>query len=244
MNHHVVVVEDDRSVREMLVEVLRSEGLRVDAFGNGEDVIVEPSVADCDLLILDVGLPGVGGFDVCRHIRRRGRTAPILMLTARAEIEDRVNGLDAGADDYLVKPFALDELLARVRALLRRRDYLRADDGGTGNLQVGDVVLDVPTRTVTADGTPIALTRLEFDLLRLLMARAPSVVDRATIHDEIWQADPEHLSNALEVCVSQIRRKLESPGRPRLLHTVRGIGYVMRAEADAPTSTRAPSIAG
>ena len=230
MNAHVVVVEDDRSVREMLAEVLRSEGLDVTTFGNGEEAIVGATATECDLIVLDVGLPGVGGFDVCRHLRRRGRTEPILILTARAEVADRVAGLDAGADDYLVKPFALDELLARVRALLRRRVLLRPDAEAPETLQVGDLTLDTATREARRGDEHVDLTRLEFELLLLLMRRAPAVVDRHTIHAEVWGADPDHLSNALEVCMSQLRRKLERDGRSRLVHTVRGIGYVARAD--------------
>ncbi|MEL6892079.1 MAG: response regulator transcription factor [Actinomycetota bacterium] len=228
---HIVVVEDDRSVREMLGEVLRTDDHRVDVHGNGEQAIVDPALIDCDLLVLDLGLPGVTGLDVCRHVRRRGRSGPILMLTARAEVSDRVAGLDAGADDYLVKPFALEELRARVRALLRRAEFDDTTGGGTNSTaSLGGLTIDLATREVRRDGDSISLTRLEFDLLHLLVERAPAVVDRATIHAEIWNADSDHLSNALEVCISQLRRKLEAGDRPRLIHTVRGIGYVARSE--------------
>ncbi len=223
----VVVVEDDRSVREMLCTVLADEGHHVAAHSDGETAIVDTATDRCDLLIVDLGLPGIGGLDLCRHVRRRGRTDPILILTARSDVTDRVDGLDAGADDYLVKPFALDELLARVRALIRRRDF-RANPE---SLVLGDLSIDRDTRTARRGDEPLDLTRLEFDLLLLLVVRSPAVLRRDEIHEQIWGYDQQHMSNSLEVFVSQLRRKTELTGRPRLIHTVRGVGYTARADA-------------
>ncbi len=228
-NAHVVVVEDDRSVREMLCAVLADEGHLVDVHANGEAAIADPATAACDLLILDLGLPGIGGLDVCRHVRRHGRTDPVLILTARSEVGDRVDGLDAGADDYLVKPFALDELLARVRALMRRRGYSAGHEHPV--LTLDDLTVDTDARQARRDGVLLDLTRLEFDLLRLLVAHAPAVLHREAIHEQIWGYDQEHMSNSLEVFVSQLRRKTEVGGRPRIIQTVRGVGYAARSPA-------------
>ncbi len=229
---HIVVVEDDQSVREMLAAVLTSAGHAVDAHGDGEQAVVADDALGADLVILDVGLPGMSGLEVCRRLRRHGRTAPVLMLTARHEVRDRVDGLDAGADDYLVKPFALDELLARVRALLRRSAPL--DGPGPGPLELDDLVIDPVTREATRAGHPLDLTRLEFDLLQLLVARSPAVLTRELLHEEIWGYDEDLMSNSLEVFVSQLRRKTELHGGARLVHTVRGVGYTARALATAP----------
>ncbi|MEO1058641.1 MAG: response regulator transcription factor [Actinomycetota bacterium] len=225
---HIVVVEDDQSVREMLAAVLTSAGHVVDAHGDGEHAVAADASLVADLVILDVGLPGMDGLEVCRRLRRHGRTSPVLMLTARHEIRDRVDGLDAGADDYLVKPFALDELLARVRALLRRGAPL---DNAPGPLQLDDLVIDPVTREAARAGHALDLTRLEFDLLRLLVARSPAVLTRECLHEEIWGYDEDLMSNSLEVFVSQLRRKTEVHGGARLVHTVRGVGYTARALA-------------
>ena len=223
----VVVVEDDQSVREMLAAVLRAEGYAVRAFEDAETAIVG-DIEPTSVLVLDVGLPRADGFELCGLLRARGHDGGILMLTARHEVADRVVGLDAGADDYLVKPFALDELLARVRALARRSSIARANPQMTDHLQVGELTIDVPTRRVDVGGTAIELTKIEFDLLVLLVSNAPVVLDREVIHDRIWGYAEELASNTLEVFVSQLRRKLEANGYPRILHTVRGVGYVAR----------------
>ena len=178
-----------------------------------------------DLSILDLGLPGLDGLELCERLRRHGYHGPILMLTARHEVTDRVRGLDAGADDYLVKPFALDELLARVRAMLRRR--VRSGVAST-NLLLGDVELDVDTREVRRGGDLLDLTKLEFDLLRVLMEASPIVMTRASLHEQVWGFEEDHMSNSLEVFVSQLRKKMEADGGQRLIHTVRGVGYVAR----------------
>ena len=227
MATHVVVVEDDQSVREMLAAVLRSEGYEVDAFEDAESMTASDAVDTHALVVLDVGLPGADGLELCARLRAGGHAGGILMLTARHEVADRVLGLDAGANDYLVKPFALDELLARIRALVRNSS---SGGGSTADaeLTLGGLVVDVPSRVVTVGGESVELTRMEFDLLVLLVANSPVVLRREVIHDRIWGYDAEHGSNTLEVLVSQLRRKLEVNGSERLLHTVRGVGYVAR----------------
>ena len=221
-----MVVEDDQSVREMLGAVLTSEGHRVEAHEVGEVAVASDESLDADLVILDVGLPGMDGLDVCRRLRRHGRTAPILMLTARHDVRDRVDGLDAGADDYLVKPFALEELLARVRALLRRGAGVPETKPEVAT--VDDLVVDPITRGAVRAGERLELTRREFDLLHLLVSRSPAVLSREVIHEHIWGYGEDLMSNSLEVFVSQLRRKTERSGRPRLVHTVRGVGYAVR----------------
>ncbi len=230
----VVVIEDDQSLREMLSSILSANGYHVVSFADGESAIRDHQSIDAGLAIIDVGLPGMDGMDVCRRLRLRGRTAPVMMLTARHDVHDRVLGLDAGADDYLVKPFALDELLARVRALLRRRGG--TVDGDTSDCRIDDLVVDPHTRISTRGEDVLDLTRLEFDLLHLLVSNSPGVLTREAIHECIWGYDQEYMSNSLEVFVSQLRRKTEAGGRPRLIHTVRGVGYAARVD----TSTSAP----
>ena len=220
----VAVVEDDLSVREMLTAVLSHEGYVVLPFADAESAIHDPDAVSADALLLDVGLPGMSGIEMCQSWRRTGRMAPILMLTARHEIKDRVEGLDAGADDYLVKPFALEELLARVR-VLTRRDAPAADE-----LELDDLVISRSAREVRRGDAVLDLTKIEFDLLELLVANSPTVLTRAAIHDHVWGHDGDHMSNSLEVFMSQLRRKTEAPGGARLLHTVRGVGYVAKLE--------------
>lgn len=225
MEDRIVVIEDDRSLRSMLETVLRDEGYAVTALASAEPFIAQQP-ADPSLVVLDIGLPGVTGLDVCSHLRRHGSQVPILMLTARGETRDRVRGLDAGADDYLTKPFALDELLARVRALLRRRAL--GLDPPSRAISIADLDIEPTSRLVQRAGRTVELTRLEFDLLHLLVRSSPAVVSRDEIHEAIWDADESHMSNSLEVFVSQLRRKTEAGGASRLVHTVRGIGYVAR----------------
>ncbi len=220
----VVVVEDDRSVRSMLATVLSDEGYDVVTISSGADALTV-DLDRAQLVILDLGLPGVGGVDVCAHLRRRGSNVPVLMLTARAQVQDRVRGLDAGADDYVTKPFALEEFLARVRALVRRT----APRAASGSIRIGDLEVDPVTRTAVR-GEPLELTRREFDLLHLLAVRSPAVVEREDIHREVWQHEGAHISNSMEVFISTLRRKTEAGGRPRLIHTVRGVGYAARAD--------------
>ncbi|MEZ5264142.1 MAG: response regulator transcription factor [Acidimicrobiales bacterium] len=220
----VLLAEDDRAVREALVRALRFEGYAVTAVADGSEALAAVAEREPDVVVLDVMMPIIDGLTTCRRLRERSRTLPVLMLTARHEVSDRVAGLDAGADDYLVKPFALDELLARLRALLRRTSLT---DGA--ELAVADLRLDPRRRTATRSGRDLELTKTEFDLLELLMHNAGIVLERDTLYDRIWGFDFETNSRSLDVYVGYLRRKTEAAGEPRLLHTVRGVGYVLRA---------------
>ena len=222
--HHVLVAEDDKGLRESLVRVLRFEGYDVEAVGDGAKALEAVDVRVPDAVVLDVMMPVVDGLTACRRLRERHRLLPILMLTARHEVADRVAGLDAGADDYLVKPFALDELLARLRALMRRTGA--SDDDEV--LRVGDLSLDGRRRLAFRGERPMVLTKTEFDLLELFMRNASLVLERDTIYDRIWGYDFETGSRSLDVYVGYLRRKTEDGGEPRVIHTVRGIGYVLR----------------
>ena len=227
MEHgRVLVVEDDAHVRDAVARALRFEGYDVHAAVDGNDALLRVDDIGPDVIVLDVLMPGTDGLAVCRLLRARGNTTPILMLTARHEVSDRVAGLDAGADDYLVKPFALDELLARLRALLRRASVT----GGEEVLRVGDVTLDPSRRQVWRGDSEIVLTKTEFDLLELLMFNAGIVVARETIYERIWGFDFETSSKSLDVYIGYLRRKTEADGAPRIIHTVRGVGYTARAE--------------
>ncbi|MFN0026667.1 MAG: response regulator transcription factor [Acidimicrobiales bacterium] len=219
----VLLAEDDRAVREALVRALRFEGFTVTAVADGAEALAAVSEHLPDVVVLDVMMPHVDGLAACRRMRERFRHLPILMLTARHEVRDRVAGLDAGADDYLVKPFALDELLARLRALLRRTSL---EDGSA--LQVGDLTLDPKRRLAARGARDLELTKTEFDLLELLMHNVGIVLQRDTLYDRIWGFDFETNSRSLDVYVGYLRRKTEAGGEPRVLHTVRGVGYVLR----------------
>ncbi len=220
----LLVVEDDQGVRQSLSRALRMEGYEVVTAADGMAGIEQMDLQPADAIILDVMMPRLDGLEVARHLRALGDRTPILMLTARHEISDRVAGLDAGADDYLVKPFALDELLARVRALLRRSDTA----GGDHVLTLGDLAINPSTRQAHRGDRELRLTKTEFDLLELLVSNRRIVLSRAVIMDRIWGYDFETSSNPLEVYVGYLRRKLEAGGEPRLIHTVRGVGYVAR----------------
>jgi two-component system, OmpR family, response regulator MprA len=220
----VLVAEDDQGLRESLERVLRFESYEVLLAKDGAEALETVAREDPDLLVLDVMMPHVDGLAACRTLRQRGASLPILMLTARHTVSDRVDGLDAGADDYMVKPFAVDELLARVRALLRRPGPIMAE----GPLQVADLVLDPATRHVSRGGEPIDLTKLEFDLLELLIRNAGIVLSREVIYERIWGYDFGTGSKSLDVYVGYLRRKTEAGGKPRLIHTVRGFGYTLR----------------
>jgi two-component system response regulator MprA len=220
----VLVAEDDRAVRESIERALRFEGHDVVTAADGGEALRAVDSAPPDAIVMDVMMPVMDGLDVTRELRARGDKTPILVLTARHKVSDRVAGLDAGADDYLVKPYALEELLARLRALLRR-----TPPAGEGNvLQVADLTLDPATREVYRGTHPIELTKTEFALLELLMINVNIVLPRSTIYERIWDYDFGPTSNALEVYVGYLRRKTEPDGSPRLIHTVRGVGYVMR----------------
>ena len=216
-------MDDDPDVRDSLERALRHAGYAVTTAGHGADALDSLARSPVDLIVLDVLMPMVDGFDACRRLRERGDATPILVLTARDAIDDRVTGLEAGADDYLVKPFALRELLARIRALLRR-SQARHDVLG-----YADLTLDMTTRTVTRHDRVIPLTRTEFGLLELLLRNAGQVLSYEVILDEVWEYGDAPASNTLQVFVGFLRRKLEDGGLPRLVHNVRGIGYVLRA---------------
>jgi two-component system, OmpR family, response regulator MprA len=220
----VLVAEDDVAVRESLVRGLRLEGYEVRAVTDGLAAVEGVAEREPDLVILDVMMPIVDGLTACRRIRARSRTLPILILTARHEVSDRIAGLDAGADDYLVKPFALGELSARVRALLRRGSL----SGANEVMQCGDLTLDPRSRQATRGAHRLELTKTEFDLLELLMHNAGIVLSRETLYDRVWGIDFETASRSLDVHISYLRHKTEHEGEPRLIETVRGVGYVVR----------------
>jgi len=225
----VLVVDDDPQLREALSRALELDGYAVSTASNGVKALDAISSERPDVMVLDVMMPYVGGLDVCRTLRDRKDRLPILVLTARDEVGDRVAGLDAGADDYLTKPFALEELRARLRALLRRSAAEEADE--TERLTYDDLVLDPLARTVNRGSRAIDLTRTEFALLELLMRNAGRPLQRDVIMDRVWGWESEPTSNSLEVFVGYLRRKTEADGEPRLIHTVRGVGYVLRTES-------------
>jgi two-component system, OmpR family, response regulator MprA len=219
----VLVVEDDEEIAQVLQRSLRLEGYDVKLAEDGVRGLEEAHAYLPDLIVLDLGLPRLDGIDVARRLRDDGDDTPILMLTARDALESRVAGLDVGADDYLVKPFERQELLARMRALLRRRP-----PRGMAPLRVGDLSLNPDTHEVHRGERRIELTQREFELLEYLMRNERLVISRQKLLDEVWGYDPFSITNTIEVFVSNLRRKLEAGGEPRLLHTVRGAGYVLR----------------
>ncbi len=221
---HLLVVDDDPAVREALALVLDLNGFEVTTAVDGPQAIRTMSVASPDAVILDVLMPGLDGLEVCRRIRASGNRTPVLMLTARSEVSERVAGLEAGADDYLAKPFAREELVARLRALLRRTGW----EGDDQVLRFEDLELDPLGHEAHRDGRLLELTRTEFLLLELLMRNPRQVLTRATIFDRVWGYDFGPSSNSLEVYVGYLRRKTEAGGEPRLVQTVRGVGYVLR----------------
>ncbi len=223
MTTRVLVVDDDPAVRSAIARALRVD-YEVGEAVDGADALAQHSSSPADAIVLDLLMPEIGGLDVCRSLRHRSDPVPILVVTARDAVDDRVEGLDAGADDYLVKPFAVEELRARVRALLRRT--------GAGNdaVQFGDLTLDVTTREVHRGERRLQLTRTEFNLLELFMRNPRQVLTRSQIYERVWGYDFGATSNALWVYIGYLRRKLEEGGEPRLLHTVRGVGYALREE--------------
>ncbi|RIQ32120.1 response regulator transcription factor [Jiangella rhizosphaerae] len=225
----VLVVDDDPGVRESLRRSLAFNGYQVELAADGEEALRTISADAPDAVVLDIMMPRLDGLATCRALRAAGNDLPILMLTARDEVSDRVSGLDAGADDYLPKPFALEELLARLRALLRRAAPA-ADPVEGRQLRMGDLVLDPVTRDVTRGGRAIRLTRTEFSLLELLLRHPRQVLTRDRILEEVWGYDFPTTANSLEVYVGYLRRKTEEQGEPRLIHTVRGVGYVARED--------------
>jgi two-component system response regulator MprA len=219
----VLVVDDEPALRDALRRALTLEGYEVDLAEDGIEGVTAAATRGPDAIVLDVLMPGLDGLEVCRRIRESGDRTPILMLTARDDVQDRVAGLDAGADDYLVKPFALEELNARLRALVRR-----SVGGDADVLRFADLALDTRTREVTRGDRPIELTRTEFSLLELFLLNPRQVLSRAQIFDRVWGYDFGPSTNALEVYIGYLRRKLEAGGEPRLIHTVRGVGYALR----------------
>jgi len=223
----ILVVDDEAAVRESLRRALALEGYEVELAADGAEALyrLDTGAVHPDAIVLDVLMPNVDGLETARRLRGAGNRTPILMLTARDEVEARVAGLDAGADDYVVKPFALAELLARLRALLRR-----TTNGSGEKLRFADVELDPSTREVRRNGEPIELTRTEFSLLELFLRNPRQVLTRDLIVDRVWGSDFGPTSNSLEVYVGYLRRKLEAGGEPRLIHTVRGVGYALREQ--------------
>ena len=222
---YVAIVDDDQAIRQALGRALRMENYDVELFEDGMSALRAIQLRVPDAIVLDLQLPDVDGLEICRRIRQAGDATPILMLTARNAINDRVEGLDAGADDYLVKPFDLAELLARLRALLRRRTF---QDGEGSLLRFEDLTLNPQTREVFRGERKIELTRIEFDLLELLLNHPRQVLTRDQILDLVWGYNFDSGTNSLAVYVGYLRRKLEESGESRLLHTVRGVGYVLR----------------
>lgn len=224
----VLVVDDEPAVRESISRSLRFEGYQVELAADGVAALQAVTARRPDAVVLDVMMPVLDGLETCRRLRAMGDRTPVLMLTARRSVGDRVTGLDAGADDYLIKPFALEELLARLRALLRR-----VGTDAPERLAFNDVELDTSARTVVRGGRAIELTRTEFSLLELLLRHPRRVLTRSVLFTEVWGYDFGGGSNSLDVYVGYLRRKLESDGEPRLVHTVRGVGYVLR-EPEGP----------
>jgi two-component system copper resistance phosphate regulon response regulator CusR len=222
------MVEDDAEAAAVLARGLREHSYAVDVVGDGQAALDTVAVSDYDAVILDVMLPVRDGLSVCRALRDQGLATPVLMLTARDEVASRVLGLDSGADDYLTKPFELDELLARLRALLRRGPALRPSV-----IEIGDLVLDTRTRRVERAGRPIELTAKEYALLEFLARRAGEVVGRAEISEHVWDATFDAFSNRIEVYVQRLRRKIDDGSTLKLIRTRRGEGYTLSAAADA-----------
>jgi two-component system, OmpR family, response regulator len=223
----VLVVEDEPHMASLIRRGLSKEGLAVDIAGDGEEGMAMAQATPYDAVVLDVMLPGIGGFDACRRLREEGVWTPVLMLTARDSVDDRVTGLDAGADDYLVKPFAWPELLARLRALIRRGEHERPTV-----LEVGDLRLDPATRSVHRGDTEIALSAKEFALLETFMRRPGDVLTRAYLLERAWDVGSRNRSNVVDVYVGHLRAKIDTPFGLHTLETVRGGGYRLRVEPD------------
>jgi len=220
----ILVVDDDRAVRDALRRALTLAGYEVQSAEGGQQALTQVATGVPDAVVLDIGMPDIDGIEVCRRLRRTGNRVPILMLTARDAIEDRIDGLDAGADDYLVKPFDVGELKARIRALLRRT----GNGGDPDSLSYAELKLDSARHGVDIEGTFVELTRTEYQLLELLMLNPRRVLPHSLIYDRVWGYDFGPTSNALRVYVGYLRRKLEEAGARQLIHTVRGVGYALR----------------
>jgi two-component system response regulator MprA len=218
----ILVVDDDSGLRKALRRVLVSHGFDVEVAEDGAEALSRVRARVFDAVVLDVMMPGADGIEVCERLRAERHQLPVLMLTARDAVRDRVTGLNAGADDYLVKPFANEELVARIRALLRRAG------GGVERLAFADLELDVLTREARRGGRAIELSRIEFELLELLLRHPRQVLERSLIYERVWGYDGSLSSNSLDVFVGHLRRKLEADGEPRLIQTVRGVGFTLR----------------
>ncbi|MEW2085207.1 response regulator transcription factor [Streptomyces sp. NPDC005283] len=227
----ILIVDDEPAVREALQRSLSFEGYGTEVAVDGVDALARAEAYSPDLIVLDIQMPRMDGLTAARRLRAAGSTTPILMLTARDTVGDRVTGLDAGADDYLVKPFELDELFARVRALLRRSSYATAASAATDDdvLAFADLRMDLVTREVMRGTRRVELTRTEFTLLEMFLAHPRQVLTREQILKAVWGFDFEPSSNSLDVYVMYLRRKTEAAGEPRLVHTVRGVGYALRS---------------
>lgn len=240
MPHHLLLAEDDRAIRHALERALTLEGYEVTAVADGVEALAQAHRTPPDVLVLDVMMPGIDGLQVCRVLRAEGDRTPILMLTALVETADRIAGLDAGADDYVVKPFDVEEVFARLRALLRRTGNGTLDDAPApapreprtsgAQISAAGLRMDVQARRVWRGQRELELTRTEFELLELLVRNAGIVLDHSTIYDRIWGYDFGPGSKNLAVYVGYLRRKLDEPGAPALIHTVRGVGYVLRED--------------
>lgn len=228
MRSGILVIDDDEKITSMLRRGLAFEGYDVYTANNGSEGLKMMLTTDPDLVVLDIMMPEVDGFEVCRRLREGGSSVPILMLTAKDEVENRVKGLDLGADDYLVKPFALEELLARVRALLRRKD--NGAEQENQRLMFEDIILDLDSREVIRGGTRLELTAKEFELLHLFMQNPKRLLTRDVIMDKIWGYDYSGESNVLEVYIAMVRQKTEEYGGKRVIQTIRGAGYILRGD--------------
>jgi two-component system, OmpR family, response regulator MprA len=226
--YRLLVADDDQALRAALERALRFEGYMVTVAADGDEVISQVRAHPPDLVVLDLMMPGTGGVEACRRLRAEGSRVPVLMLTAKDAVSARVAGLDAGADDYLVKPFALQELLARLRALLRRIAFQPHEQAPV--MRLADLTLDSAARRVCRGNEPLELTRTEFDLLETLLEHAGQVLTRGQLFERVWGCDLDGTSNTLDVYIGYLRRKLEAGGAARLLHTVRGVGFVLRED--------------
>lgn len=220
---HILVVEDEKKVASFIQRGLKEKGYSVDVVHNGDEGLFKAEVNTYDLIVLDIMLPGKDGIYICRQLRKKQMDVPILLLTARDDVEDKVNGLDSGADDYLTKPFQFVEFLARVRALIRRKTGIK-----TTKLQVADLELDQLTHKVTRAGKEILLTSTEYALLEYLMLHVNQVVTRTMISEHVWNDDYDSFSNVINVYVNYLRKKVDSPFARKLIHSIRGTGYVLK----------------
>ena len=221
----ILIAEDEKTLNATLKKRLEEQSYSVDACLDGQEALDYLDSAEYDVVLLDIMMPKKSGLEVLRALRKKGRQTPVLLLTAKDSIEDRVDGLDAGADDYLVKPFAFEELMARIRVMLRKKS------GQSSNLlSVGDLTLDLGTHTVVRDGQPISLSSREFALLRYLVMNQGMILSRDQIEQHIWNYDYEGSSNMIDVYIRYLRKKMDDPFEKKLIHTVRGAGYVLREE--------------